>query len=86
MKPIYLAALICLFIVVLIPITEGTHINDWVLSLISYVSLWHAYRQHHGICKIYDSIQAKRSGDFSIFHDRKFMNIFLALALNGVLI
>lgn len=86
MAPIYTAGMICLVIALLIPLTDGTGMNDWILSLISYVSLWHAYRQHHGICKVYDSIQAKRTGDFTIFQDRKFMNLFMALALNGVLI
>ena len=86
MTPIYIAGAICLFIAILVPLTDGNSFNDWILSLISYVSFWHAYRQHHGICKIYDSVQAKRTGDYTIFHDRKFMNIFMALALNGVLV
>jgi len=86
MRPIYGAAVICLIISVLVFATEGSRANDWVLSLIAYLSLWHAYRQHHGICKIYDTIQAKRTGDASIFEDRKFLNIFFAFALNGVLV
>lgn len=86
MKPIYAAAFVCLVIVILLPFTEGTNLNDWILSFISYVSLWHAYRQHHGICKIYDAIQAKRNGDYSVFEDRKLLNIFFPLVLYGVLI
>ncbi len=86
MKPIYSAALVCFIIVLLLPFTEGTSLNDWILSFISYISLWHAYRQHHGICKIYDSIQAKRSGDYSIFADREVLNLFFPLVLYGVLI
>lgn len=86
MEPIYGAAFICLVIAAFIPLTEGTEMNHWVLSLISYLSLWHAYRQHHGICKVYDSIQAKRTGDPTIFKERRFMNLFFGLALNAVLV
>ncbi len=86
MKPIYAAAIVCFLIVLLLPFTEGTTLNDWILSFISYISLWHAYRQHHGICKIYDSIQAKRSGDYSIFADRELFNLFFPLVLYGVLL
>lgn len=86
MKVIYKAAIICVVIALLIPLTEGTDMNDWILSLIAYLSLWHAYRQHHGICKVYDAIQANRTKDFTIFTDRKYMNLFFGLALNGVLV
>lgn len=86
MEAIYTAAIICIVITLLIPLTEGTGMNDWILSLIAYLSLWHAYRQHHGICKVYDGIQANRTKDYTIFQDRKYMNLFFGLALNGVLV
>jgi hypothetical protein len=86
MEPIYFAAIACLIVVLLIPLTTGTEFNDWILSLISYYSFWHAYRQHHGICKVYDAIQAKRYNDYSIFSDRKPMNLFFGLAANAVLV
>ncbi len=57
-----------------------------ILNLITYVSLWHAYRQHHGICKVYDAVQAQRMGDSSIFSDRKILNVFLLFSLFSVLI
>lgn len=86
MEPIYIAAIVCVIIALLIPLTEGTSMNDWVLSLIAYLSLWHAYRQHHGICKVYDAIQANRTKDYTIFNDRKYLNLFFGLALNGVIL
>lgn len=86
MEPIGIAAIICVVIAMLIPLTKGSGLNDWILSLIAYLSLWHAYRQHHGICKVYDAIQAKRTNDFTIFQDRKYMNLFFGLVLNGVMV
>lgn len=85
-QPIQYAAIVCAVIALLVPLTEGTDMNDWVLSVISYLSLWHAYRQHHGICKVYDTIQAKRTGDYSIYKDRKWMNLFFGFALFSVLV
>jgi hypothetical protein len=61
-------------------------ISDWVLSAIAVLSIWHVYRQHHGIAKIYDAVQAKRTGDRSIFEDRKTLNLFFGLASFSVLI
>nr|BFD31453.1 hypothetical protein GTC16762_10710 [Pigmentibacter ruber] len=86
MKPIYAAAIVCFIIVLLLPFTEGTTLNDWILSLISYISLWHAYRQHHGICKIYDTIQSKRFNDKTIYADRFYLNLFFPLALYSILL
>jgi hypothetical protein len=59
---------------------------DWVLSAIAVLSIWHVYRQHHGIAKIYDAVQARRTGDRSIFEDRKTLNLFFGLASFGVLV
>src|SRR4051812_23730411 len=86
MSPIYTAAIASVAICILIPFTVGSNLNDWLLSFISYYSFWHAYRQHHGICKVYDSIQARRTGDPSIFADRKAMNLFFGFAANAVLV
>jgi hypothetical protein len=57
-----------------------------VLSVIAVLSIWHVYRQHHGIAKIYDAVQAKRSGDRTIFADRGTLNLFFGLASFGVLV
>jgi hypothetical protein len=80
------ATVLCLLVCILIPFVRHTDAENWILSIITYVSLWHAYRQHHGICKIYDAIQAERTKDYSVFTDRKAMNVFLALGLHTVLI
>jgi hypothetical protein len=80
------AALICLALCIIIPFVRHTDLENWILSIITLASLWHAYRQHHGICKIYDSIQAHRTGDSSIFADRLAINWFLGLGLHTVLI
>ncbi|MEO0335134.1 MAG: hypothetical protein AAF202_01990, partial [Pseudomonadota bacterium] len=74
------AAIICLIFCALIPFTRNQELGNWILSLIAYYSLWHAYRQHHGICKLFDSIQSKRTGDLSLFSDRKALNLFFGLA------
>lgn len=86
MEPVYAVAIACAILTILIPLTDGTALNNWILSFISYFSLWHAYRQHHGLCKVYDSVQAKRTGDFTIFKDRKALNLFFGLAANGILV
>jgi hypothetical protein len=86
LDPIITAAIVCALISLLIPITRGHGLNDWILSFISYYSLWHAYRQHHGLCKIYDSIQAKRTGDTRIFIDRRWLNLFFGLGSFAVVV
>lgn len=86
LEPIIAAALFCVALSLMIPVTAGTEFNTWILSFISYFSLWHAYRQHHGIAKVYDSVQAKRTGDHSIFADRKAMNLFFGFAANAVVV
>jgi hypothetical protein len=70
----------------LIPLSQGTEFCDWVLSAIALLSIWHVYRQHHGIAKIYDAVQSKRSGDSSIFVDRGLLSLFFGLASLGVLV
>lgn len=86
-QPLVLSAgLICLIICLFIPFVRKTHAENWILSIITYASLWHAYRQHHGICKIYDAIQAERFKDRTLFADRKALDLFLVLALHTVLV
>jgi hypothetical protein len=80
------AAMMCFALCILIPFVRHTDLENWILTGITVSSLWHAYRQHHGICKIYDSIQAQRTGDYSIFADRCAINLFLALGLHTVVI
>lgn len=70
-KALFYCALLCLFI----PFTFGTNLGDWILSFVAYTSLWHAYRQHQGICKMYDHVQIKRTGDASLISDRKVLDI-----------
>lgn len=86
MKPIWFALGFCLLLCLAIPLVEKTNLHNVLLSIISYWSLWHAYRQHHGICKVYDSIQAKRTQDTTVFNDRKALNWFFGLAANGVVV
>jgi len=86
LEPIVTAAIICAIICLLIPPTKGSAFGDWILSFIAYYSLWHAYRQHYGICKIYDSIQSKRTKDASIFSDRKWLNISFGLSAFGIIV
>jgi hypothetical protein len=80
------SAFICFVLCALIPFVRGGELETWILSLITYASLWHAYRQHHGICKIYDAIQMKRSGDKTLANDRSVMNVFFGLAIYAVLV
>ena len=80
------SAFACFALCALIPWVRGLIIENWILSLITYASLWHAYRQHHGICKVYDAVQSQRTNDMTIFNDRKYLNIFLGLALHTVLV
>ncbi len=54
--------------------------------MISYFAFWHCYRQHHGICKVYDAIQARRTGDATIFEDRKALDLFFAFGANLVIV
>ena len=86
MEPIITAGIFSLALCALIPFTKGTSFGDWILSFIAYFSLWHAYRQHHGICKVYDSVQAKRTGDTTIFADRKPLNLFFGFAAMAVIV
>jgi hypothetical protein len=65
-------------------LARSTELGAWIHSAIVFTATWHVYRQHHGICKVYDSVQATRSGDRSIFADRGPMNVFFALATLGV--
>lgn len=83
---IKIAAITCLVLCIIMYISPDTDLESWILSIITYASLWHAYRQHHGICKVYDSVQAKRSGDFSIFADRKILNLGFGLTLSSVIV
>lgn len=85
-EPIYTSIIVCAVLCLMLPMTAGTEFNSWILSFISYYSLWHAYRQHHGICKVYDAIQAKRTGDTTIFEDRKALNLFFGFAVNAVVV
>ncbi len=62
-----------------IPLSSGTALNDWLLTGLALLAIWHLYRQHHGICKVYDAVQARRTGDASVFRDRRSSNVLLAL-------
>lgn len=86
MELVKTASLAVLAFCILIPLSAGTDLNDWLLTGIGLLSLWHAYRQHHGICKIYDAVQARRTGDMTIFADRKALNLFFGLAVFGVVV
>jgi hypothetical protein len=79
-----IAIAISLAVCALLSITLGTAASDWIFSAIALLSIWHVYRQHHGIAKIYDAVQAKRTGDRSIFADRGALNLFFGLASFGV--
>ena len=81
MRAVILPAIVCLLICLALPFVQGHAARDWILTLITLASLWHAYRQHHGICKIYDAVQSKRTGDRTIFEDRKASNIFFFLGI-----
>lgn len=83
---IFAAGIVCFLICLMLPLSSSTSLNNWILSFISYYSLWHGYRQHYGICKVYDSIQAKRFNDNSIFEDRKWLNLGFGLSLFAVLV
>lgn len=85
-EPMITAGIVCGVISLLIPLTRGQDLNDWILSFISYYSLWHAYRQHHGIAKIYDLVQMKRTGDQTLLQDRSALNLFFGLASFTVVI
>ena len=78
------ALIFCFILCALIPFAKGSNLGDWILSFIAYYSLWHAYRQHHGIAKVYDLVQSKRMNDPTIFEDRKALNLFFGLAAYGV--
>jgi hypothetical protein len=67
-----------------IPLTAGSPANDWVLSAAAYISFWHAYKQHDGICRVYDAVQIRRTGDKHLASDRRSSRVFLALGLHGV--
>lgn len=86
MGTIQVAAAICLVLCGVMYVAPGTDLESWVLSLITYASLWHAYRQHHGICKVYDAVQAKRDRNGEIFEDRKVLNLGFGLTLFSVLV
>lgn len=86
LSTIKVAGLTCGILCLVMYLAPATDLESWILSLITYASLWHAYRQHHGICKIYDSIQAKRFGDSSIFQERKMLNLGFGLTLFSVLV
>jgi hypothetical protein len=80
MFPIYFALIGSVVFIAVIPLAQGTELASWALSIYFYVSVWHVYRQDHGICKIYDLVQAQRFGDHGIARDRKWLNIFFAMA------
>jgi hypothetical protein len=65
--------------------TRG-RLGEQLLSAIAVLSIWHVYRQHHGIAKIYDAVQAKRERDPSIFADRELLSDFFGLASLGVVV
>lgn len=79
-------AIVCFLLCLILPFEKDSDLSNWILSLITYSSLWHAYRQHHGICKIYDVIQSKKNADTSIFKDRHIINVAFGLSLGGVVI
>lgn len=69
-----------------IPLTRGAAVNDWLLTALALLAIWHLYRQHHGICKVYDAVQARRFQDPSIFVDRTSSNVLLALGSFSMLV
>lgn len=83
---IFFAGMVCFLICLMLPLSTSPSLNNWILSFISYYSLWHGYRQHHGICKVYDMIQSKRFNDPSIFEDRKWLNLGFGLSLFVILV
>lgn len=48
-------------------------------TAIGLLSVWHIYRQHLGICRVYDAVQTKRTGDRTLLADRIPLDAFLAL-------
>ena len=83
---IKVAAITCAVLCGVMYLVPDSDLEGWILSIITYASLWHAYRQHHGICKIYDALQAKRSGAKELFAERKWLNLGFALGLFSVLV
>lgn len=86
LKPVATAASVCAVICLIMYLNPATELESWILSVITYASLWHAYRQHHGICKVYDTVQSERLGDKSIFDDRKLLNLGFGLCIFSSLV
>lgn len=86
LKPVITAASVCAVICIMMYLNPATELESWILSVITYASLWHAYRQHHGICKVYDSVQSERLGDRRIFEDRKLLNLGFGLCIFSSLV
>lgn len=80
------ALITCFILCLVMYLVPDTDLEGWILSIITYASLWHAYRQHHGICKVYDAVQARRNGAPTIFADRKVINLGFGLCLFSILV
>ncbi len=54
--------------------------SDYIFTGIFFLAGWHNYRQHYGLCKIYDAVMFKRTGDKSISKDSSYINVFYLLS------
>jgi hypothetical protein len=82
--PVKSAALKALALCLLVPVAGATELGDWLLTAISVLALWHVYEQHLRICRLYDAVQVLRSGDTTLYDDRKPMDLFFGLAVMGI--
>lgn len=55
-------------------------------TAIGLLSVWHIYRQHLGICRVYDAVQSRRNADPTVFRDRRFADAFLGLGSFGMVV
>lgn len=86
MDLVALATAVGLGITALVPLTAGTPTSEWLLTGIFVLSVWHLYRQHFGVCKMYDFVQSKRSGDRTLAADRRSLDAFLGLGSFAIIV
>ncbi len=83
---VVIATLVGLGLTALVPLTAGTAASEWLLTGIFVLSVWHLYRQHFGVCKMYDFVQTRRTGDRTLAADRRSLDLFLGLGSFAIIV
>ena len=73
---------VTLTLVASVPLAARLGAWDWLFTAVTLIGVWHIFRQHTGLLKIYDAKYAQVHQDSSIFADMKPFHWLCMLAFN----